>query len=148
MGIPREILIRGYLAAEYRRALGRGIAVVNRRRQLARGDGARSRVGTAPGDAEQVIAQRGVDANLGKVRGADRNTVVDTFEGRERPLADARYVPGNHQIGGRRDELLERLRPDRGKTLGKNQGSFGTTGSKRPLSDGRELGAGFKCDRR
>ena len=40
MSIARKILIRGYLAAEYRRAFGRGIAVIHRRRQLDGGDGA------------------------------------------------------------------------------------------------------------
>ena len=100
MRITRKGLIAvrrcGYLAAEYRIEIGPGstagvkVAVVHRRRQLDRGDGAQSRFRGGWVAAEQVIAQRRGGADLGKLRGADRNTVVDTVERHERLLADAR----------------------------------------------------------
>ena len=74
MSIPRKILIRGYLAAEYRRAFGRGIAVVHRRRQLDRGDDAQSRAGGAAAGAaftEQVGTQQGVPG-VGRILGEVR----------------------------------------------------------------------------
>ena len=152
MSIARKTLIRGYLIAEYRIEIGPGstagvkVAVVNREGQLDGGDGAQSR-GRSDA-AEQVIAQRGAGADLGKLRGADRNTVVDTGEGHERLLADARYIPGNHQIRGRHHEQIECSNPDRFKTLGKNQSTLGTALTKSSSSDVREPGAGFECDRR
>lgn len=155
MSIARKILIRGYLIAEYRIEIGPGstagikVAVVNREGQLDGGDGARSLFhGAGCAAAEQVIAQREVGANLGKLRGTDRNTVVDTGEGHERLLADARYIPGNHQIRGRHHELIECSNPDRFQTLGKNQSTLGTGLTKSSSSDVREPGAGFECDRR
>ena len=74
MRIPREVLIAVRccrdLTAEYRIEIGPDVAGIHRRRQLDRGDGARSRAGTGCGGAftEQVRTQPGVGRILGEMR--------------------------------------------------------------------------------